>query len=228
MGWPLSNNASSLLKLSNYWHEQYLVCIQPCDKAIRGSAIHRQLRFADALVNRDTLCYTMPAFGVLARNHKRGRTMERPTLGDFLRQHRLAAGLTQSQLAELAGVRVRSIGNIETNSPRLLAPIRSNSLPRRFSSPMKNSAFDWQYFQYMHRSIQRASTPSGASTQRGLVGWTQPRDRPTSSMVARGIRATYHHQRHGWSGKNFARCAHGEHSRATLHGWHLLHPLALT
>jgi predicted ATPase/DNA-binding XRE family transcriptional regulator len=48
--------------------------------------------------------------------------MARPTLGDFLRQHRLAAGLTQSQLAELAGVSVRSIGNIESNSPHLPRP----------------------------------------------------------------------------------------------------------
>lgn len=48
--------------------------------------------------------------------------MARLSLGDFLRQHRLAAGLTQNRLAELAGVSVRSIGNIESHSPHLPRP----------------------------------------------------------------------------------------------------------
>ncbi len=42
--------------------------------------------------------------------------MDRQTLGKLLRQHRLAAGLTQQQLAERAGMSTRSIGYLESGN----------------------------------------------------------------------------------------------------------------
>lgn len=44
--------------------------------------------------------------------------MERPSFGQLLRRHRIAAGLTQIQLAERAGISVRAVGDLERGVKR--------------------------------------------------------------------------------------------------------------
>ena len=52
------------------------------------------------------------------REAKRMESAQRVTFGQLLRRYRLAARLTQEQLAALAGIGVRSIGDLERDVSR--------------------------------------------------------------------------------------------------------------
>ncbi len=47
------------------------------------------------------------------RAHREPRALHPETVGDLLLRHRIAAGLTQEELAERAALSVRAVGDIE-------------------------------------------------------------------------------------------------------------------
>jgi DNA-binding XRE family transcriptional regulator len=65
------------------------------------------------------------------------------TFGALLRQHRLSAGLTQEELADLAGLSARTIADLERGARRFPYPIPSNVWRLRSSSMNKRAPNLW-------------------------------------------------------------------------------------
>jgi transcriptional regulator with XRE-family HTH domain len=84
-------------------------------------------------------------------------TLSSHGFGDLLRRHRLAAGLTQEELAAQAGLSVRGLSDLERGVPRAERP---SSCSLRRSTSLRLSGPDWRQLPASGRP-QRSRLGSG-------------------------------------------------------------------
>ncbi|HEV2344698.1 MAG TPA: helix-turn-helix transcriptional regulator, partial [Actinocrinis sp.] len=85
--------------------------------------------------------------------------------GTALRGRRLASGLTQEELADLAGLSVRALGNLERGRT-----VPHRTTVRRLAAALGLREADLESFSSLGRAARMTRTPDGSGQISGLVG----------------------------------------------------------